>query len=529
MYIGREITFSTDELVWFMLSPDLDLEQAFHPYVGHLILTSKLSYKLLFETIGPEYWVIRLATALVLAGVVVVLYRLLRRFSGEWPALGVSLVVLFFSGDPAHVFHGNGITVLGSVGCGLLALLLLSDRTTTRSALACLALALGVATYSQALPFLVGAAVFLLALKRARDLWVPAVPLLAYFCWWVWARDLPLASQNSLEPERIYMLPVWGFRATGALAENVLRLPDGVGSGLEEAIGLVVAAVLLGSLVWLLARGRANPLFFAGAATLVVMWALVIAVPVDDRDFDSSRYMYPFLLATAITWGSLLRVEKPGRTLAFTVGVLVVVLCMVGIYRQEQHNDRQRDGVTVVLRSGLAGVESVGPTDESLAADVLATQDEDFFLNLPFRAIDDLRRPSLAAYTRATDKYGRVGFTESEIRGKGRQAGYLFDRSAARVSGLGSAIPIPGGAACATPRFLFPGARGMPAPTGRFEVRNPTAEAAPLLTRRFSSRGIDVGAVPPRGAAALGSADNDGGARLRLITRGPTLTVCRTP
>ncbi|HMU26669.1 MAG TPA: hypothetical protein PKA56_11010 [Solirubrobacterales bacterium] len=528
MWIGRGITFSTDELVWFMLSPDLDLSGAFHPYVGHLILTSKALYKLIFETIGPDYRVIRLAAAMVLVGVVWILYRLLRRYCGEWPALAISLVVLFFSGDPAHVFHGNGITVLGSVGLGLFALLMLSEPATRRSVLACLALCLGVATYSQTLPFLVGTTVFLIASKRIRDLWVPAIPFLGYFAWWIWARDLPGSSESSLEPERIFMLPVWGFRATGAVAESLIHLPDGVASGIQTTIGLLIAAGLAALLVWLLGKGRANPLFFAGAATLLTMWALVIVVPVEDRNFDSSRYMYPFLLASVITFGSLIRPGKPGRTLVWVAGIAVAALCLNGVVEQARHNDQQRAGVTVLLRSGLAGVEAVGPTDPSLTADDLATQEEDFFLNLPFRAVDDLEIPSLAAYTAAVDQYGRLGFTGSEIGENGPGSALIADRSAYRVSGIGSPRPLPEGARdlpCRRPAYLLPGPRGVAVPPGLFELRNPSGHPAALRVFRFSHAGTPAGRVPARSAALVGGPQNHGNAGLRMRSD-LTLTVC---
>jgi hypothetical protein len=530
MWIGRGLTFSTDELVWFMLSPDLDVSGAFHPYVGHLIVTSKVLYKLIFETIGPEYWPIRLLAALTLIAVVWVLYRLMRRWCGDWPALAIALVVLFFSGDPAHVFHGNGITVLGSVGCGLFALLMLSEEKRSRSILACLALCLGVATYSQALPFLIGATVFLLAAKRRRDLWVPAVPFFLYLVWWVWARSFPGSTEHGVEPERIYMLPAWGFRATGAVVENVLRLPHELGGDIRTVIGLLVAAGLFGFLGWSLKKGRANPLFFAGAATLVTMWALVIIVPTVDRDFDSSRYMYPFLLASVVTWGSLIRVEKPDRRLVWAAVVVVTVLCLLGIREQEKNNDAQRSGVTIVLRSGLAGVEAVRPTDPNLTADDLATEEEDFFLNLPFRAMDDLEIPSLAAYTTAVEEYGTVGFTPAEIHEKGRKAEYLADRSAYRISGIGTTGVRPEGAKdlpCKRPTFLFPGDGGVKVPPGTFEVRNPTAKPATLFIARFSRNGIKAGQVPPQAAALLGSPDNRGDADLRLKTDSVTLTVCR--
>jgi hypothetical protein len=326
------------------------------------------------------------------------------------------------------------------------------------------------------------------------------------------------------------MLPVWGFRATGAVVENVLRLPHQVGTDAQTAIGLLVAAALFALLAWLLREGRANPLFFAGASALITMWALVIVVPTDGRDFDSSRYMYPFLIASIVTWGSLIKVEKPGRPLAWITAVVVAGLCLIGVYKQEKNNESQRSGVTVVLRSGLAGVETVRPTNPSLRADNLATQDEDFFLNLPFRAMDDLYVPSLAAYTRATDRYGDVGFTDSEIHEKGRKAEYLADRSAYRISGVGTTHRLPEGAKdlrCVKPTYLFPGPRGVTVPPGIFEIRNPTGQTAPLFVGRFSRHGIHAGQAPPHSAVLMGGPDNKANAGLRLTTANVTLTVCR--
>lgn len=435
MWLGRDLTFTTDELAWFMLSPDLDLSGAFHPYVGHLILTSKLLYKVIFELVGPHYWLIQLLASLVLVGVIWILFLLLRRFSGAWPALGISVVVLFFGGDPAHVFHGNGITVVGSVGCGLFALLMLSEANRTRSVLACLALCLGVATYSQALPFLIGVTVFLLCQKRVRDLWVPAIPFLLYFAWWVWARDFPSASQSELAPERIIQLPVWGFRATGALMENVVRMPDSFGQEAQTVIGLVIAAAMLGLLVWLIRDGRTNPLFFAGVAILLTMWALVIVVPVEDRDFDSPRYMYPFLFATVLVWGSMLMVKGRHRALAWAAGALVAFCCLASVKHLVNYTDQQRRGITVTMRAGLAGIEEVMPTDPTLNADSIATQQEDFFLNLPFRAVDDLDIPSVAAYTEAVKRYGSIGYTPAQLQEQGPRAQRIAKRTAHRVSG----------------------------------------------------------------------------------------------
>lgn len=529
MWMGRGLTFTSDELVWFMLAPDLDLSGAFHPYVGHLIATSKVSYWLLLELIGPEYWLIRFGACLTLVAAVWILYLLLKRFSGAWPALGVSLVVLFFSGDPAHVFHGNGITVVLSVGCGLLALLLLTKPGGLRSVGACLALCLGLATYSQALPFLVAVAVFLLASRRVRDLWVPVVPFLLYFLWWVWASDLPKASQDDLEPWRIIELPVWGFRATGALIENLLHLSTWPGGDAATILGLAIAALLVAGLIWLARRSGVNPLFLAGAAALITMWALVVVVPVDDRDPDASRYMYPFLFASALVCGSLLKAEKFNRNLALA-GVALVAFCSVtGVVALKDHADRHREGGTLALRAGLTGVELAAPTDPTLTADDLVSQEEDFFLNLPFRAMDDLDLPSLASYTAAVEKYGRIGFEPQEIPGLGPRARNLADRSIIRLSGL-TPVELPDGTVrtpCRRPTFLIPGPPGIPLPPGRFQARNPTTRPVPLLVTGFSQTPTRIGQVRPSSAVSLGRPGNRANPHLRLMARGSTLTLCR--
>lgn len=529
MWMGRGLTFTSDELVWFMLAPDLDLSGAFHPYVGHLIATSKAFYWLVLELIGPDYRLIRLGACLTLVAVVWVLYLLLKRFSGAWPALGVSLVVLFFSGDPAHVFHGNGITVVLSVGCGLLALLLLTKPGGLRSVGACLALCLGLATYSQALPFLVAVTVFLLASRRFRELWVPVVPFLLYFLWWVWASDLPKASQNDLEPWRIIELPVWGFRATGALIENLLHLSTWPGGDVATVAGLILAALLIAGLVWLVHRNGVNPLFLAGAAALITMWALVVVVPVDDRDPDASRYMYPFLFASALVFGSLLKAGRTNRNLAVAGAAVVAFCCVTGVLALNDHADRHREGGTLALRASLTGVELAAPTDPTLTADDLVTEEQDFFLNLPFRAMDDLDLPSVASYTAAVEKYGRIGFESEEIPDLGPRARRLADRSMIRLSGL-TPVELPDGTVrtpCRRPTFLIPGPPGIPLPSGRFQARNPTTKPVPLLVSGFSGTPTPIGQVPPGSAVSIGHPGDRSNPYLRLMARGSTLTLCR--
>ncbi len=55
LYVGRGLTFTVDELVFFADSPNLDLQTALEPHGGHLTLTSRVVYKVVLEVFGSSY------------------------------------------------------------------------------------------------------------------------------------------------------------------------------------------------------------------------------------------------------------------------------------------------------------------------------------------------------------------------------------------------------------------------------------------------------------------------------------------
>ena len=84
LYFSRGLTFTVDELVWFMQSPDLDLHTALEPHGGHLTLTARVVYKAIFEVFGDSYLPFRLLVVVTRAGHRRPLLRL-REAAGRWP------------------------------------------------------------------------------------------------------------------------------------------------------------------------------------------------------------------------------------------------------------------------------------------------------------------------------------------------------------------------------------------------------------------------------------------------------------
>ena len=77
---------------------------------------------------------------------------------------------------------------------------------------ACGLLCLGVVTYSVALPFVLGAATWvLLRPDRWRRVWVFLLPGLLYFAWWLATRGS--ASTGGIVLGNVFLIPTWIFDA----------------------------------------------------------------------------------------------------------------------------------------------------------------------------------------------------------------------------------------------------------------------------------------------------------------------------
>ena len=156
VWLGRDTTFSPDELDFFSSTPHLGVQAALEPYNGHLILIPRLVYSALLHLSGPDYLYFRLVdigAILLTAGL---FFAFARRRVGALAALPLTLPLLFFGSDYLHVITGAGFTILFTQAAGIGALLALDRDDTKGDILACALLTISLATYSEGLPFVVG-------------------------------------------------------------------------------------------------------------------------------------------------------------------------------------------------------------------------------------------------------------------------------------------------------------------------------------------------------------------------------------
>jgi hypothetical protein len=152
LYFSRGTTFSGDEMVWVITSPALDLSTLLTPHGGHLQLVSRSVYKVMLELFGLSYLPYRVLTALAVCLAATLLFVWLKRRVAPVVALLPCLVLLFFGSDPLHSLQGNGFTIVFSIAMGLAGLLLIEHNSRRADIGAAVALTVGVATYSVAIP-----------------------------------------------------------------------------------------------------------------------------------------------------------------------------------------------------------------------------------------------------------------------------------------------------------------------------------------------------------------------------------------
>ena len=531
MWMGRATTFSADEIAWFIQSPDLSLSEVFHPYVGHLVATSKVVYKLILETAGPEYWIFRLLAALSVVAVAGALFCLIRKSLNEWMALAISLVILFFGGDPIHVLVGNGFTILFAIFCGLMALLL-ADRDQLRALiLASAVLCLGVVTYSLALPFVLGVAALLILGRRWTSLWVPAVPLLIYFAWWLWSQDLSGNSHGTLELSRLALTPAWGYQTISSMLSHLSGLDYDFTSGGSSIAnpGPVLSLAFFVAIGFSLARGENYGRFWASAIILLTLWALAIVVPTPDRLPTSTRYMFPVAIVAALVWSDSFRRIPRNRASWVALTVVVFVSCLGGLAAIRDAGVNYRNTYAVELRAGLAGIEAAKGLDLTLKGDDIADREESAVLNLPFRAVDDLGKQSVKLYREAIERYGSLGYSAAELEAQGQVAAQQADLALVRAVGQPLVTPAGGRASndCLTVPAGSSGLVEVPLTGRELLIRNQFPESAALFAGRFSTLGIPLGEVAAGESVALPVDPGRAGQGLSLRAAASKLEFCR--
>ena len=289
LLLSRGFNFYFDEWDFILAAPAWSWFSYLQPHNEHPAMIPHVVYAVLLNTAGLRTYVPYMATALLLHGVnVVLVFELVRRRSGDVVGIGAAALLVLLGAGWENLLWAFQLMFLGSVTCGLLAMLFLERPRSTASMAAVSALvALSIMFSGIGLFFLIAAAVHLAVIsERRRDLvWLAPVALVLL----VWYFTLGRTGTPVNPP---------------ASAANILRLPAYVTWGIGEAAAALVGlggwwgppALVLGAaaLAWTWRSRRPDPFALSVLAALFVFYVVTGSsrAQFGYEQSASGRYVY---------------------------------------------------------------------------------------------------------------------------------------------------------------------------------------------------------------------------------------------
>ena len=525
VWLGRDTTFTWDELAWIMEYPGIALGDALEPHNGHLIATSRLVYAGLIEVFGPGYVPFRFLSLLAVLSLAVTFYVYARPRVGAWLALAPALVLLVFGSAASHVLQGNGFTVVLPLALGLGALICLRRESRAGDVLAAVLLVAAVATYTVGLAFVVGVAV-MLALISPRRLWVPAIPAVLYAVWWVWSLGRAEDSADQMTLSNLLTLPAWAFQALQNVGSALTGLDyhfAGSGAGTADAAGAAVAVVAIVALLYRLsARPAFLPAVWGGVAIFLALAAMQVLVENLLRSPEAPRYVFPMTIAAlvvAVEACAGLRIPRVATWVVLGMA-LIAMGANAALLRDGSSQYRLIDAPTA--RSELGALELAGPS----ANPEFDPRDADPNSHLVYawESYGPERNPT-AAYLQMVSTYGSVGFSEEELLGQAEDLRARADTILVGALGLGVS-PAPGPPPCAPAALRR--VQGATVPAGS-SIYLRAGDDATVRVRRFAgTASVPVGFLSPDDPGILKLPDDAGATDWNVTATGGSVRWCPT-
>jgi hypothetical protein len=466
LYAGRLTGFYYDEWNFVLQRRAWTLDALLKPHNEHLSLVPVLVYKLLFELFGlGSYVPYRVSVIALGMGIAALLFVYARPRVGATLALAAAAVVLLLGQAYIDILWPFQIGFLGSLACGLGALLAL-DRGTRRAEFLASALITGaLASSSLGLPLLAAFAIEILGRpdRRARW-WILLAPVVLYALWYV-----TYGVSEGITLDNAFATPHYVTEAGAGAAGAVTGLDSNWGRPL-----LLAFAVVLGFAV---RRVTAVPWRLAALVTApLAFWVATGLARANLNEPAASRYLYPGALLLILVAAE----AAAGRRASGRALVLILVLAAASIV---SNVGTLRGGAgflrdqNAMLGGALAATEIGGNRlpPAFMPAPVVAPQ---VSAGPYLAAVRDLGSPAPSAVALRTDvESARVAADDALVRG---YALALTPLPAATGSG-------------APPQPVGPATAATVAPSGACLVVTPQAPTASVVVT-----------VPPGGLNASG-------------------------
>lgn len=322
---GSKLTFLLDDWEVLVYRPGVTAHTVLDPHGENIAVGLVLVYKALLALFGMSsafpFRVVSTGAFLVSA---VLLFALLRKRVGDWPALAATAVVLFLGTAWEDLLWAFQIGYFGSMAAGLGMLLALERRRDRWDALACALLTVSILFSSLGLPFLFAAAVDVLwDRERWRRLYVIAIPFVVYAVWWLgWGHT----AESALSLSNAVKTPIFfggGISATFASTFGLVSIWSKL-----AYVGLPLAVVAAG----LLLRGRRrldlrSKWLWIAIAAFAGFWILAGLNQMPGRNPDASRYQYVSVVLAMLVAAELLRGVRVARW-AMAIGFAVAAVAI---------------------------------------------------------------------------------------------------------------------------------------------------------------------------------------------------------
>ena len=397
LWLARGFNFYFDE--WTVILPtDSSWTVYLQPHNEHPAMLLRLIYAVLLNTVGLRSYIPYMAVLLALhATTVVLLFELVRRRAGDLLAIAAALLLLVMGAAWENLLWAFQIGFVGSVACGLGALLVIGAARPQMWA-AMLLLFASLMFSGIGLFFLIAAAVWLaLTPEKRKDLIWLAPMVIALGVWYLaygrsGAPPTPTSLAGNIAVLPLYVLWGLGSSVAGLIGEG----------GLFGPVLLVLALVALG-FSW---RRRRPDGFTIGIGAALLAFYVVVGLnraQIGYQQSGSGRYVYE----GAVFWLILLAGAARDLPWRGTWRPALVACVFLACFNSG------------VLLYAYSAAKTEQMLREAADLQALAAERQDPCLS-PNGVVDPLVMPQVtspAAYYRAVDRYGDPVAGMPAIRG----------------------------------------------------------------------------------------------------------------